>query len=287
MTGNSNREAAHQYADAGWPVFPVAPEAKVPAIPAAHPAGDPARAACRGECGRDGHGRHDATTDHARIDAWWRADPGRNVGIATGAPGPDVLDIDRHGGASGFPALRKLREASMTGQPQAIIRTPSGGAHLYYAGTEHQGNGHIEAAHVDFRSSGGYVVAPPSRVGGRPYEVLSHQASRDKFNWAKARQLLVPQPQRRDWQPRPADGQQDLSHLARLVASKGEGGRNEALFWAACRAAEAGRTDVFPELAAAAQSAGLSQREVERTLASAERTAGGREPARPFEREAG
>jgi hypothetical protein len=138
-----------------------------------------------------------------------------------------------------------------------MIRSPSGGAHLYYAGTEHQGNGHIQAAHVDFRSNGGYVVAPPSQVGGRPYEVVSHQASQDTFDWAKARQLLDPQPQRRDWQPRPGSGQRDLTHLARLVASKAEGGRNEALFWAACRAAEAGRTDLFTELAAAARSAGL------------------------------
>ena len=126
-------------------------------------------------------------------------------------------------------------------------------------------------------------------MAGRPYVVVSHQPSADTFDWAKARELLDPQPEQehREWQPRPGGGRQDLSHLARLVASKGEGGRNAALFWAACRAAEAGRADVFPELAAAAQSAGLPQREVARTLASAERTATGREPARPFEREAG
>jgi hypothetical protein len=252
------REAAHQYAEAGWPVFPA--HGKIPATE---------------------HGFHDATTSHRQIDSWWGRNPGRNVAIATGAPGPDVLDIDRHGGKSGFPALRQLTTTGLTGQPQAMIRTPSGGAHLYYAGTEHQRNGHIETAHVDFRSNGGYVVAPPSRVNGRPYAVVSHQASTDTFDWARAKELLDPQPQRRERQPRPADGQQDLSHLARLVAGKAEGGRNEALFWAACRAAEAGRTDVFPELAAAAQTAGLPQREIERTLASAKRTAGGR----PFERE--
>jgi hypothetical protein len=262
-----SQEAAHRYAEHGWPVFPCVAGEKVPAT---------------------ARGFHDATTGHGQIQRWWARHPDRNVAIATGAPGPDVLDIDRHGEASGFPALRRLTEAGLTGQPQAIVRTPSGGAHLYYAGTEHQGNGHLEAAHVDFRSNGGYVVAPPSRVGGRLYEVVSHQVSADTFDWARARQLLDPQPERgrREWQPRPAGGQQDLSHLGRLVASKPEGGRNEALFWAACRAAEAGRTDVFPELAAAAQSAGLPPREVEATLASAERIAGGREPARPFEREA-
>ena len=55
------------------------------------------------------------------------------MAIATGAPGPDVLDIDRHGEASGFPALRQLKEAGLVGEPQAMVRTPSGGAHLYFA----------------------------------------------------------------------------------------------------------------------------------------------------------
>jgi Bifunctional DNA primase/polymerase, N-terminal len=263
-----SQEAAHRYAEHGWPVFPCIPGEKIPAT---------------------AHGYQDATTDHGQIHRWWSRNPDRNVAIATGAPGPDVLDIDRHGEASGFASLRRLEEAGLTGQPRATVRTPSGGAHLYYAGTEYQGNGHIDAAHVDFRSRGGYVVAAPSRVAGRPYEVVSHQASADTFDWAKARELLDPHPEgkRREWQPRPGGSRQDLSHLARLVASTGEGGRNAALFWAACRAAEAGRTDVFPELAAAAQSAGLPQREVARTLASAEHTAGVREPARPFEREAG
>lgn len=231
------REAAHRYAEAGWPVFPA--HGKIPATE---------------------HGFHDATTSHRQIDSWWGRSPGRNVSIATGAPGPDVLDVDRHGGKSGFPALRQLKTAGLVGQPQAMVRTPGSGAHLYYAGTEHQHNGHIEAARIDFRSNGGYVVAPPSRVNGRPYVVVGRQASADTFDWGKAKELLDPQPQRRAWQPRRDGGQQDLSHLARLVAGKAEGGRNEALFWAACRAAEAGRTDVFPELAAAARAAGLPPR---------------------------
>jgi hypothetical protein len=242
------QDQAHRYAEHGWPVFPAMPGEKEPAT---------------------AHGFQDATTSHGQIEKWWSRNPERNVAIATGAPGPDVLDVDRHGEQSGFPALRQLKEAGLVGEPQAMVRTPSGGAHLYFQGTEHQRNGHIDAKHVDFRSNGGYVVAPPSRVNGRPYEVVSHQASTDTF----------------EWQPRADAGQRDLSHLVRLVADKGEGGRNEALFWSACRAAEAGRTDVFPELAAAAASAGLPQREIDRTLASAERTAGGREPARPFERE--
>ena len=84
-------KAAHQFADAGWPVFPCQPESKLPATV---------------------HGFKDATTKHSRIDRWWNGwGTPRNVAIATGAPGPDVLDVDKHGPRkedSGYPALSRL-----------------------------------------------------------------------------------------------------------------------------------------------------------------------------------
>ena len=106
----SPQDAALAYADAGWPVFPVAPGGKAPALPAAHPPGDPAAAACQGECGRDGHGFRDATTDPGKIREWWGGGhAGRNVGIATGAPGPDVVDVDVREDGSGFAALNRAQ----------------------------------------------------------------------------------------------------------------------------------------------------------------------------------
>ena len=53
-----------------------------------------------------------------------------------------------------------------------------------------------------------------------------------------------------------------------------EGNRNDGLFWAACRAAEAGDNTVLAELAAAARSTGLPDREIAATIKSARRTAG-------------
>ncbi len=88
MADDRNLRAALAYATAGWRVFPCIPGEKVPAT---------------------SHGVKDATTDPAQIRAWWARNPDRNVAIATGAPGPDVLDVDRHGDASGFPALRQLQ----------------------------------------------------------------------------------------------------------------------------------------------------------------------------------
>lgn len=267
MTGgrqSSRHDAAQRYAAHGWPVFPCIPGEKVPST---------------------AHGCKDATTDPERIAEWWERSPGRNVAIATGAPGPDVLDVDRHGEQSGFPALSELKRTGLVGKPQAMVRTPSGGAHLYFRGTEHQGNGHIEAAHVDFRSNGGYVVAPPSLVKGRRYEVVSHQASADTFDWAVAKALLAPQPEHREWQPR-GDGQpSSLDHLVRYVAECDDH-VNDRLYWAACRMAEAGRHDRLPELIRAAYDAGEDRHgQAERTIESALRTTGARAAQRTAEPE--
>ena len=59
-----------------------------------------------------------------------------------------------------------------------------------------------------------------------------------------------------------------------------EGNRNDGLFWAANRALESGLTDLG-ELADAARSTGLDEREIARTLASARRRADRSRDAEP------
>ena len=230
------------------------------------------------------HGYLNATTLHKDIQNFWRAEPRSNLGVATGAPGPDVLDVDRHKDGNGFGAFNQLKRAGLVRDPMAIVRTPSGGFHAYYRGTEHQRNGHIPGVHVDFRSQGGYVVAPPSRIAGREYEVAQKQASADTFDWAAAKQVLDPQPERQPYKApeQTGDRPRDLSHLPAWVASQPEGNRNHGLFWASCRAAEVGDTATLDSLASAARSAGLDEREIGRTITSAQQTAG-REANRSFE----
>jgi Bifunctional DNA primase/polymerase, N-terminal len=259
----AREEAAHRYADAGWNVFPCQPGDKKPATP---------------------HGFLDGTTSHKQIEAWWRNDPRSNLGLATGAPGPDVLDVDKHKDGSGFGAFNRLKREGLVREPMAIVRTPSGGFHAYYRGTN-QRNGHIPGEYVDFRSQGGYVVAPPSRIAGHTYEVAQKQPSSDTFNWAAAKQLLAPQPERQPYRApeRAGDRPRDLSHLPGWVASQPEGNRNHGLFWASCRAVEAGDTATLDSLASAARAAGLDDREVDRTIASAQKTAGRGGGQRPFE----
>ena len=141
MSERSPQDAALAYAGAGWPVFPCRPGSKEPATR---------------------NGFHDASTDERQIREWWHREPDRNVAIATGAPGPDVVDVDVREDGSGFPAFNRARRAGLAGGHHAIVRTPSTGMHLYFAGTD-QRSGSLHGQHLDFRSQGGYVVAPPSR----------------------------------------------------------------------------------------------------------------------------
>ena len=261
---SDREEAAHQYAEAaGWNVFPAEPGGKRPITE---------------------HGFLDATTDHKAIERWWRAEPRSNVAIATGAPGPDVLDVDKHKDGNGFGAFNRLKREGLVRDPMAIVRTPSGGFHAYYKGTN-QRNGHIPGEYVDFRSQGGYVVAPPSRIAGHTYEVAQKQPSSDTFDWAAAKGLLAPEPERQPYKPpeRTADGPRDVGHLASWLATQPEGNRNHGLFWAANRAIEAGDVATLDSLAAAARAAGLGDREIDRTITSAQKTAGRGTGQRHFE----
>jgi Bifunctional DNA primase/polymerase, N-terminal len=238
--------AAHRYAQANWPVFPCIPGEKIPATR---------------------HGFLDATTDPDKITWWWSRNPEHNVAIATGSPGPDVLDVDVREDGSGFAAFNRLRREGLLDGASAYIRTPSGGLHAYFAGSE-QGNGRLPRHHLDFRAHGGYIIAPPSQVGGRRYELLKHQEGTAGLDWAAVTRLLDPQPQHR---PDPAaERPADASRLAGWVARLPVGNRNDGLFWATNRALEAGLTDLG-ELAEAARQAGLNEREIARTLASARR----------------
>jgi Bifunctional DNA primase/polymerase, N-terminal len=237
--------AALRYAPA-WPVFPCKPDSKEPAT---------------------AHGFKDASADPAQIRAWWRHWPDANIGIATGAPGPDVLDVDRHEDGDGFAAFNRLKRAGMLAGARALVRTRSGGLHAYFTGTG-QPCGRLPAHHLDFKSSGGYVIAPPSVVGGKPYELLDHRPAAGRLDWAAVRSLLDP--------PRPAParrrGDGGTARLAAWVAARPARTRNDGLFWAACRAAESGCDP--GELLGAAMAAGLGEAEARRTIASAARRAG-------------
>jgi hypothetical protein len=177
------------YASTRWPVFPTRPDAD--------PCPNPGRCQCKAPVTPNGF--KDASTDPTVIRGWWRRWPDANVAIATGAPGPDVLDVDVKPAGSGFAALNKLKRAGLLTGAARLVRTRSGGLHVYYAGTSQRG-GALPRHHLDFKAAGGYVLAPPSRVHGKPYELLDHRPGAAALDWAAVKRLLDP-PRRR---PAPA-----------------------------------------------------------------------------------
>ena len=162
MTDATLRQAL-AYARHGWPVFPCLPGQKIPATQ---------------------HGYRDATTDEQQITEWFGRGFTWNLAIATGAPGPDVLDVDQHGPAgNGYPAFATLKRAGLVDGAAAYVRTPAGGMHAYFTGSD-QHNGRLPSHHLDFRSQGGYILAPPSQVDGKPYRLIKKPGGHSGLDWA-------------------------------------------------------------------------------------------------------
>jgi hypothetical protein len=246
------------YARSGWPVFPCLPGQKIPAT---------------------AHGFRDATIDEQQISAWFGHGQRWNLAIATGTPGPDVLDVDQHGPAgNGYLAFGRLRRAGLVDGAAAYVRTPAGGMHAYFSGSD-QHNGRLPRHHLDFRAHGGYILAPPSQVCDKPYQLIARPGGHGTLDWATVTALL--EPQRHQQHPAPGHTpDRRLDQLARWVASQPEGNRNAGLYWAANRALDANPAVDLSPLAASARQAGLGEPEITRTLDSARRT---RQPDRQAE----
>lgn len=161
-------EEALEYAAISWAVFPLAPRSKVPAFGNRHPEGSTERATCKAECGLDGHGVLDATSDPDRIRRWWGAGAQYNIGGQVPG-GLFVLDIDpRHGGDTNLSQLIAEHGGEWSQTCKGL--TGGGGFHLLFV---HPG-GEISQAGLpsglDIKTSAGYIVLPPSvHPNGRRY----------------------------------------------------------------------------------------------------------------------
>ncbi len=253
------RDAALAYADAGLPVFPCVPGGKTPLTHT---------------------GYREATTSARRIRGWWAWQPNANIGIATGH-GVDVLDIDVHPGGDGYDVLERLHAAGLVSGALQAVRTPSGGVHLYFPSDPDQPRRTWSrgTTHVDFRGTGGYVIAPPSRVtvGGAPrrYETIALSPAASPVDADAIRDLLTPPRPARAPSAPPAGTETRVQRLAGWLAGAVEGNRNASLFWAACRLAEIGldETTILNALDGPARQAGLPDREITSTVGSAWRAA--------------
>lgn len=255
-------DAARSLASAGVPVFPCVPGEKRPLT---------------------GRGFHDATTDLDQVSAWWDRWPSANLAIPTGpASGIEVVDVDIGSTGSGFPAFQRARREGLVHGWVELVRTPSGGLHLYFpvVTSRQQSSWQASKVHIDFRGTGGYVLAPPSQVCQpdghlRPYELRSTGLIEPSpVDASRLRNFLDPRPIFADKEPVSLGRDVDVERLGRWVAALGEGERNRGLFWAACRLAENNTSvgDTLAVLGPAATHAGLGAREITTTIRSAYRT---------------
>ena len=141
----------------GLPVFPCKPQDKRPYTD---------------------HGFKDASTDPAKVAAFWAQHPRALIGIPTGrASNLFALDLDTDddtGEALGEAWLARQGMADLLTGPGAI--TPSGGRHVYFR-ADGLADGMrcttAKALGVDTRGDGGYIIAPGSIAATGAYRATN------------------------------------------------------------------------------------------------------------------
>lgn len=261
--------AALKYAVRGWPVFPCDAQ-KIP---------------------RTKHGFKDATTVERQVREWWSRWPYALIGMPTGErTGLAVLDVDMKNGKNGLRTLaRLLGTDELPVTPTA--HTQTGGLHLHFrrrergfANTAGAGGRGIGEG-LDWRCDGGYVIVPaPS--SGYSWDPRQNYATCSPIDVPP---VLLPHPAKQQGDPPSRHGDSrsrlaaptavSLTGALQFLLRSTVGERNQALFWTACRFAEAVAAGLLFEddahnlLEKAAADTGLHDREIARTLASAFRRA--------------
>lgn len=252
---------AHELAAAGVPVLPCGMNTKRPAT---------------------SRGLKEATANIDQVTAWWHRMPSSNVAVPTGLRETfDVLDVDVRAHGTGTAALSRLVDAGLIVGLHRLVRTPSGGLHLYFAASGQRG-GQLSGEHLDFKALGGYVLVPPSRVkmatGSGSYVVLEDRPGETgQLDWVAVKRVLdrdVTRSARKQRpahrvHPRNAEPAALTAALIAAVASAPEGTRNTTLFQVARRLPLNSVPGLRAELALAAMRSGLSRREAEATVRSA------------------
>lgn len=237
--------AALELIEAGWSVFPC--------IEKAGP---------REKSPYTRNGFKDASSDPERVRAWWSNHPQAMIG----APVPNslvVLDIDPRNGGSYEALVDALGVLPET--LTAWSGRNDGGRHLYFLRPAGVLSSERLPAGVDLKRSG-YCILPPSvhPTSGLPYRWDARPIA--ELPW-RARLMLKPKPRPKAFDAaRVASG--DGAHLVAWLDNFREDGINNALYWAAARAHEAG-LDLDEQLITRAVEYGESERQARKTVESA------------------
>jgi len=152
MTSSEMLEAALEYAARGWPVFPL--DGKKPIT---------------------SNGVKDATTDEDQIRTWWKDHPRANIGLACGEASAVVVDDDGPKAKEAIAEYVRVHGIETAEADLSTSRVKTGkGEHFYFAwseGCERLKNWNKPVDDLDIKTTGGYVVAPPSihPDTGEPY----------------------------------------------------------------------------------------------------------------------
>jgi len=238
------------YAEAGWPVFPLRPSTKRPAIPN-HTAEHCDQSDHRCWNGHTGWEPR-ATLDTNRITRAWQMRP-YGIGIACGPAALIVIDLDVAKGtaASGAESIAQLEHEHDQALPATwTVGTPSGGRHLYYRQPKGQRLGNTAGKAgpgIDTRANGGYVVAPPTTTPTGAYWIIDDHPPVEVPAWFA--QLVAPSfpcPERPTPATRPSSTGKGIVPTGRAhryvasaiaseqqrIATAPEGQRNHTLFTA-------------------------------------------------------
>lgn len=260
-TPNDLYREARRLAAAGQPVFPcrsTGAKAKAPLTK---------------------HGLNDATTDPKRIRSWWQRDGNASIGIPTGIMW-DVLDVDVKNDTDGRVHLPYLQRLGLLNGCKKVVRTPSGGYHLYFRAAPGLTNKASATLGLDVRAQGGYVLAPPSYIetdtdmGAYEDAGETTGSTNEALMWdliVSALQPLDSVERKPVWLP-PSERRASVAALREWMAARVAGERNNALHWAVCRCIDNG---IDPhEMVEPALLSGLDEDEVLLTVSSALRRAG-------------
>ena len=140
-------DAALEYASWGWWVFPLLPNAKIPATL---------------------HGFKDATTDKEKIKKWWEKNPELNIGGVSGKESVlIVFDIDpRNGGEEDWAQWLDENEGKLNG----MMQLTAGGGYHYLCEYDERIRTCKLTDGIDLLSDGHYFVVSPSVVNNKSYE---------------------------------------------------------------------------------------------------------------------
>lgn len=264
-TANEIYRAAQQFIRDGQPVFPCRPRGTKAKAPLTK------------------NGLHDATLDRDVVKGWLKRHGAVALGIPTGLK-YDVLDVDTKRGVDGRIHLPRLKALGLLNGCQRVVKTPSGGWHLYFKAAPGLTNKASATLGLDMRAKGGYVLAAPSYIevedGEDSYEgpyvdagpTLDH--TDEPLLWDLIANCIQPMDTEKKQPIAVLDSQRSnsIASLREWVSQRQPGERNNALHWAVCRCIENG---IDPhELVEPAILCGLEEHEILLTVNSALKRAG-------------